>query len=167
MKYTQNTQNKVDRVQGCPKKYSVNIPEISLKYRNGDVKRVTIVSSRTAADLLFQMYDSDTIEIQESFIVLYFNQANDTIGWYKCSQGGLSSTVIDVRLIVATALKCGATALMLSHNHPSGIMKPSCQDINATKKIKKGCEYFDITVLDHVIVGSRGQYFSFADDGLL
>lgn len=81
-------------------------------------------------------------------------------------QGGITGTVADPRLILAAAIKVAACAMMLVHNHPSGSLKPSAADEELTTKIKEGARYFDIKVLDHLIVTSEG-YYSFADEGLL
>lgn len=147
--------------------YKTNIPEITLKYKTGDIKKVKISSASDGADYLKLMYDQDTIEISESAIVVYFNQALNSIGWFRVSQGGMTGTVIDVRLVLATALKCGAAGIMMSHNHPSGNTEPSESDKNLTQKLKEAGKIMDIRLIDHIILTANGSYFSFADEGLL
>jgi DNA repair protein RadC len=113
------------------------------------------------------MFDADSMEIMESFIVLYLNRSNNSIGWLKVSQGGISGTVVDVRLVLATALKCGASGMIVSHNHPSGNTNPSDSDVRLTRKIKESGTIMDIQLLDHLILTESGDYYSFADEGML
>ena len=110
------------------------------------------------------MYDADTLEYCESSIVIYLNRANNSIGWQKISQGGITGTVVDVRMILATALKCGATGIIISHNHPSGNLFPSGVDDKLTKQIKSACEIMEFSLVDHLIITSEG-YYSYADQG--
>ena len=148
------------------KTYKSKIPEITLKYKTGDILKTKIKSSKDAYNVFMKMFDSDTLEIQESFILLLLNRANNTIGWIKISQGGIAGTVVDPKLIFVTALKSGASAIIIAHNHPSETMNPSDDDIKLTKKIKNGGELLGISLLDSVIV-SKDTYFSFADSGIL
>jgi DNA repair protein RadC len=148
------------------KQYKGSIPEITLKFKTGETKKVRISSSRDAFTFLKELYDQDTIELNETCIALFLNRANNTIGWFKVSQGGISATVVDNKLIVATALKCAASAIILSHNHPSGNAQPGEIDKASTNMLKEACSLFDITLLDHIICTST-EYFSFADEGLI
>ena len=100
------------------------------------------------------------------FYVVMLNNANNTIGYTKISQGGITGTVVDVRLIAKHALECLATSVILIHNHPSGNSKPSSADKLITEKIKHGLALLDIRVLDHIIL-TENTYFSFADECLL
>lgn len=86
---------------------------------------------------------------------------------YTLSSGGITGTLVDVRILFANMLKSLTTAVILSHNHPSGNLRPSEPDKQLTQKIKKGGDYFDIKLLDHIILTPDGDYFSFADEGLL
>jgi len=88
------------------------------------------------------------------------------LGITSISEGGLSGTVVDVRLILATALKAGASSMILCHNHPSGNLKPSEADYKITQKIKDAGETMDIQVLDHLIITGEA-YFSFSDEGVM
>ena len=91
----------------------------------------------------------------------------DTIGYTTISEGGLTSTIVDVRVIIQTALVCNATSIILTHNHPSGNPRPSGHDDNLTKKIKSACELMDIRLLDHIIVTPYDSFFSYCDEGRL
>lgn len=99
---------------------------------------------------------------------MYLNRANRIIGIYRHSLGGITGTIADPRLILGTALKVAATAIILAHNHPSGNLRPSRADELLTAKIKEACKYMDIQLSDHIIVSaSTGEYFSFADESIL
>jgi DNA repair protein RadC len=102
----------------------------------------------------------------EVFAVLFLNRANKINHFEIISEGGMTGTVADPRIILKTALEQNAVSLILCHNHPSGSLKPSRADEELTHKIKEASKYFDIKILDHVIVSEDG-YFSFADEGLL
>lgn len=102
----------------------------------------------------------------EVFAVMFLNQANRVKHFEIVSRGGITGTVADPRLILKKALETGSTSLILSHNHPSGSLRPSQADENLTHKIKNAAAYFDIRILDHIIVSEEG-YYSFADDGRL
>ena len=97
----------------------------------------------------------------------YLNRANAVLGVAIISKGGLTGTVADPRLIMATALKAAATGIVLCHNHPSGNLTPSKADQEITKKLEAACEYFDIKLLDPLILSPQGTYFSFVDEGML
>lgn len=102
----------------------------------------------------------------EEFWLLMLNRANRVIGRYKVSQGGLSGTVIDTRIILKKALDKLASSIIVCHNHPSGNNQPSDADVKITEKLKKAAHMFEIKLLDHVIIADK-SYFSFADEGLI
>lgn len=102
----------------------------------------------------------------EVFGVLYLNRANRIKEMEIISRGGITGTVADPRIILKAAVMNGATSIVLFHNHPSGNLQPSKADEELTQKIKMAASYFDIKVLDHIIV-SAGGYFSFADEGII
>lgn len=144
------------------------VAEIELVYRS-KVKasqRPQIISAGDAYRVLKDLWDDEKIELLESFKVLYLNRANRVLCVYHLSSGGTCGTVADPRLIFTAALKVGAAALLLAHNHPSGSLKPSRPDEELTQKIKGAGGLLDIKVLDHLILSSEG-YCSFADEGLL
>lgn len=103
---------------------------------------------------------------REVFAVLFLNQANKVNHFEIISEGGITGTVADPRVILKKALEENAVSIVLCHNHPSGSLKPSKADELLTKKIKEAALYFDIRVMDHIIVSEMG-YYSFADEGLL
>jgi len=102
----------------------------------------------------------------EEFWLLMLNRANRVLGRYKVSQGGLSGTVIDTRIILKKALDNLASSIIVCHNHPSGNKQPSDADLKITEKLKKAAEMLEIKLLDHVIIADK-SYFSFADEGLI
>src|SRR5688572_24701677 len=102
----------------------------------------------------------------EEFWILYLNNSNKIIKSAQLSKGGITGTIVDVRLAFKEALQLGAVGIILAHNHPSGTLKPSQADIQLTKKLKMAGESLDIKVLDHLIVTEKA-YFSFADENML
>lgn len=140
------------------------VAEVELIYKS-KVKaseRPQITSSKDAYIIFRQCWDENKIEFVEQFKVIFLNRANKVLGIYEVSSGGISGTVADPRLIFAAALKTNCSGIIISHNHPSGNVKPSRQDEELTKKIKHAGEFLDIKLFDHVIVTSEG-YYSFAD----
>jgi DNA repair protein RadC len=102
----------------------------------------------------------------EEFWVLFLDRANKVIQEYRISQGGITGTVIDVKIILKNAIQKLASSIILCHNHPSGNIVPSNADKNITTKLKEAATMMDIQVLDHLIIG-QGDYYSFADEGML
>jgi DNA repair protein RadC len=145
-----------------------NVAEVELIYKS-KVKaseRPQITSSKDAYQVLMQLWDENKIEFVEQFKVLFLNKANKVLGVYDVSTGGISGTVADPRIIFVAALKSNCAGIIVSHNHPSGNLKPSRQDEELTQKIKNAGQLLDIKLFDHVIVTNE-TYFSFADEGLL
>lgn len=104
--------------------------------------------------------------VHEEFWILLLRQDNRVIKPVKIGQGGLASTAVDIRVIMRESLAANASAIILLHNHPSGNLKPSQQDINLTKKISDGAKLLDLRVLDHVVVSPKG-FYSFNDHGMM
>ena len=102
----------------------------------------------------------------EEFWVLYLNNSNKVLAKHQISKGGLTATIVDIRLLFKSALEFAAVAIIVCHNHPSGKLEPSTADKNLTQKIKTAGETLDIKLLDHLIVTQK-SYFSFADEGIL
>jgi DNA repair protein RadC len=146
--------------------YKTSLPELFLGRKKSDALKIKVRTSKDSYDFFKQVWDEDTLEFCESSIVVYLNRANNTIGWMKVSQGGITGTVIDPKIVLAGALKCGAVAMIIAHNHPSGNLKPSQADIDLTRKLKAACSILDMTLLDHVILAEDG-YYSFSDNGEL
>jgi DNA repair protein RadC len=142
---------------------SLNLYE--LRKVQSSFPRIKITSSQAAADFCRSFYHED-IGIYESFFLLLLNQQNQTIAYVKISQGGISATIADPRLIAHYSIQALAVGIILCHNHPSGNNKPSDTDRSLTAKIKEGLKLFDITVLDHIIL-TEDAYYSFLDEGIL
>jgi DNA repair protein RadC len=104
------------------------------------------------------------LEIQEHFIALFMNASLQIIGYYFHSKGTKTSTPIDIPLFVSVAIKTLSSSVIIAHNHPSGNLSPSPEDRRLTMKLKKGLEMFDIKLIDHLVITSKG-YYSFADEG--
>jgi len=136
--------------------------ELGRRRRLSDtIVRSELTSSKDAYDLMKPLLED--LEI-EQFWVIYLNNANKVLVKSKISQGGMTATVVDVRLILKEALKLNATGLILCHNHPSGTLKASKADQVVTDKVKAAASLMDIQLLDHIIVTDQ-SYFSFADLG--
>ena len=102
----------------------------------------------------------------EEFWVIYLSRNNNVIKTECISKGGVSGTVVDIRLILKPAIECLASSIILAHNHPSGNLKPSQEDMTITKKVKEAAKLLDMVIQDHLIFGDQ-TYFSFADEGLM
>ena len=150
----------------------------------GEAKAITIVSAlelsrrrRSERALIKKKIDSSRSVFElmqpiigelfhEEFWVIYLNSSNKVLMKSFLSKGGITSTSVDLRLILKSALQIGAVGLVLAHNHPSGALRPSSADKSITKKIKQAAEILDIKVVDHLII-TENSYFSFADKSLL
>ncbi|WP_372933926.1 JAB domain-containing protein [Mariniphaga sediminis] len=144
-----------------------SIPEITVSYKdNVKASERFVVKCSEDASQIFVEAHKDCMEHHEEVNVLFLNRANRVLGISCISKGGLDGTVVDIRIILQTALKANCSSVMLSHNHPSGSRKPSQADITITQKLKEGCKAVGLLLLDHLIITSEG-YMSFADEGLL
>lgn len=150
----------------------------------GEVKAITIKAAfelgqrRRSASVLCQRkikFVSDLVDLMqdkiaeidyEEFWVVFLNQGSVILGVENFGKGGISSTSVDIRLIMKKAIEYSATGLLLCHNHPSGEVKPSQQDINLTHQIKNAAQYFNISLLDHLIL-HKNNYYSFHSEGVL
>lgn len=148
---------------------SSKVNEIKISYKEGLKSSMwqKIRNSQDAAELIFEDWDKDTIALQETFKVVLLNNSNKVKGVYLLSQGGITGTLVDVRILFAVILKSLSVSIILTHNHPSGKLQPSENDKNLTDKIKKASGMFDIKLLDHLILAPDGDYYSFADNGIL
>jgi DNA repair protein RadC len=150
------------------KVYKSTMPEVSIKYKAGHINKVKVTSSADLFQIFKEMFDQDTIEYNESMVVLFMNNANKTLGWTRHTSGGTCYTVVDIKMILAQALLVGANTIALSHNHPSGQLRPSSEDEKITQKLKNACEILQIRLLDHIIIpGDLEGYYSFCDEGKL
>ncbi|MFC3158146.1 DNA repair protein RadC [Chryseobacterium arachidis] len=142
------------------------VNEIKLIYsRKGNSERV-IANSKDAVKVFREHFDSEQMDYRESFFSLYLNQANKVLGIKRISESGISSTLVDVRIIMQTALLCNASGIILAHNHPSGNLTPSVEDLKITRDIKEASKFLNIHLLDHCILTSE-NHISFAEEGKL
>jgi len=146
---------------------SLELAEVKVSYKSKQKDKVKVSSSLDAFKILFPLYDNDTIEFQEQFFLLLLNRANSVLGWINLSKGGTAGTVVDPKIIFVLALQTNASSIILSHNHPSGNLNPSQNDINLTKAIKVSGEMLEIKLLDHLIITPSEKFYSFADEGIL
>ena len=138
--------------------------ELGRRRQSSDVlENITIKSSREIATYLKTVLQDFQYEV---FAVIFLNRANKIKHFEIVSKGGIAGTVADPRIILKKAILEEASSIILSHNHPSGNVKPSKADEDITQKIKQAAALIDIKVLDHIIVSDEG-YFNFADEGLL
>ena len=135
----------------------------SIKKNQSEFPRQKISSSKDAEQFIRQFYGDD-LEVYESFFLLLLNQANETVGYAKISQGGIAGTIVDVKIIAKYVVDTLSQAVVLAHNHPSGNIRPSQTDENITTRIIECLNYFDCKVLDHIIL-TKESYYSFADNG--
>lgn len=127
------------------------------------LSRQTITQSKDAAEILIPLMRDLGHEV---FYVLYLSQSSSVIRCEHIGKGGLTSTVADIRIILKNALLNSASRLIVAHNHPSGNLKPSREDIAMTEKLKEAAALMDIKLLDHLVIGDN-NYCSMADEGLL
>jgi DNA repair protein RadC len=137
--------------------------EIEVSYKRTEIEKEAIKGSYSAY-LLFKDFWDATIDYKESVNVLYLNRRYNPIGIHRHSIGGLDSAIIDVREIFSIALKVKAQALILAHNHPSGSLIPSSQDIQITKQCKQAADFLNLSFLDHLIITSE-SYYSLSENG--
>jgi len=143
------------------------VSEIQISYRPAIGRKPLIQSALDAYVELKEFFSKDTIALQEQFVCMYLNRQGRALGVYHMSKGGMSGTIVDIKLLLSVALKVAASSVILCHNHPSGNIKPSTEDKEITKKIQSACKFLDIDVHDHIIVSPENNYLSFAREGLL
>lgn len=142
------------------------VSEIQVSYKPNKIVSSKIATSFDAVQIIRKFWNEETIEMQEEVKVILLNNSNCVLGIYNLSKGGITSSLIDIRLVLSVALKCLASGIILVHNHPSGNSKPSSADFNIVKKLNESCKLVDITLFDSIII-TKESYMSFADDGLL
>ena len=146
--------------------FQVNEVKLTYKTKQKASERPKIDCSEKTYNLLLKCFDADTIELKESFKILLLNQANKVLGVMNVSDGGVSGTLVDAKLIMQSVILSNATQIIMAHNHPSGSLVPSAQDCFITKRVKQACDLMDVQLLDHLII-SPESYYSYADDGRL
>jgi len=138
--------------------------EMGRRRRGEDALKISKIGSSNDA---FEVLQPIMGELEhEEFWVLYLNNSNKVLHKAQLSKGGITGTLVDVRILMKQSLELGAVGLILAHNHPSGTLKPSNADKEITQKIKRASESLDIKVLDHLIITQKA-YFSFADNNVL
>jgi len=145
-----------------------HVAEVQLTY-NSKVKssdRPKIMSSRDAEEILRNYWDH-TLEHTETTQLILLNRANRVLGITTLSKGGTTGCVIDVKVIFQYALKANASSIILAHNHPSGNLQASQEDIKISKKVKEAGKLLDIKLLDHIIISAYDGYSSMSDEGIL
>jgi len=123
-----------------------------------------IMNSSELAKILRQIFDPNEVIYREHFYALYFSNNNTLLGYKHISSGGITGTMADIRIILQGALLANAVGLAISHNHPSGNLKPSVSDIELTRKINQAAKCMDIRLFDHIIL-TEHSYYSFNDEG--
>lgn len=146
---------------------TVNEINISYSPNKQYLEGCTISSSQDSFNLLYTLFDQNTIYLREEFIILYLNRGNKVLGYCKAFTGGVAGVVCDPKIILAIALKGLASGIILAHNHPSGNRRPSEMDRKVTNKLKLAAKEMDIQLLEHLILTPDADYFSFADEGLV
>ena len=142
---------------------NLNVNLYELKKLQTEFPKAKISKAEDGYKFIKQFYGDD-IEIYESFFILLMNRANQTIGYAKISQGGITGTVVDTKIIAKYAVDCLASGIVLAHNHPSGNLQPSTQDLQLTKKLTEAMKLLDVSILDHLIITTEG-YYSFVENG--
>lgn len=138
--------------------------ELGRRRKAAEPKKKKIITSSNEAYLEMQPFLDDLTH--EQFWILLLSRSNQLLSKVQISSGGVSATVVDARLIFKPALESLASGIILFHNHPSGNLKPSHQDLEITKKLVTGAKSLDLKILDHLIISERG-YYSFKDEGLI
>jgi DNA repair protein RadC len=147
----------------------ITVSEVKLIYRSKikASERLKVKCSKDVYDIFMEHWDRDILEHVEQVKLLLLNRSNSVLGIMEISKGGISGTVTDIRIVFQAAIKANASGLILVHNHPSSNINPSESDNKITQKIKEAGILLDISLLDHIIIATDGDYFSYADSGLL
>lgn len=138
--------------------------EIGRRKASQEVSKKIVISNSNDAYQVFKNQLSDLRS--EEFWAIFLNQSNKVIHISKLTQGGITQSVVDVRILFKTALDHYSTGIIIAHNHPSGSLKPSREDMNITQKIHEAGKLLNVQLLDHLII-TQSSYFSFSDEGLL
>jgi DNA repair protein RadC len=146
----------------------MQLPELRIKVerKDGDGQVYKVKQSSNAAEFFRTIFNADTILWTEESAMICLNRANEVIGYFKVSSGGTAATIMDAKVIFTQALQSGAHSIILAHNHPSGNLQASEQDIKLTKQLVNAGSVLDIRVFDHIILTDKG-HMSMADEGLM
>jgi len=164
--YLNGVPNAIISPRGSGLEKMINVCEITISYapKFKASELPTVKSSKDAYNILRPSWEN--ISYYESFKILLLNRANRVLGSVTIGTGGLSGVVADPKRIFQAALKANASSIILAHNHPSGNLKASEQDIALTKKVKNAAAFLEIALLDHLIIVDD-TFLSFGDDGLM
>lgn len=148
-----------------------SLAELKVSYKRGrpkddrQQKMPWVLSSPiTCEQYLRTLWDKDTFELREEFVVVCLNTALEVLGWVKLHAGAIDASPVDPRLVFGVALQTASSAIVVAHNHPSGKLEPSPEDKSLTRRLVQGSKLLGIRFLDHVILGPEGWY-SFATAG--
>lgn len=143
----------------------MKINEVEIVYKRKNSLKPKFKDSNQVYKILYPFFEN-VIDHHESFKILLCDNNNRVLGIHQVSEGGLTGTVVDIRIIAQSIILSNAKSVILAHNHPSGNLEPSRQDKNVTDKIKNMCELLEVKLLDHIILTSE-KHFSFADEGII
>ena len=151
------------------KQSDITISEVKLVYRTKikASERFQVKTSKNASEIFWEAWDQDSIEHVEEFKLMLLTRSNKVLGIASISKGGISGSVIVVRIILQFAIKANACGIIICHNHPSGNLQPSESDLTITRKVKDSALLMDIQLLDHLIIIPEGRYYSMTDEGIL
>jgi DNA repair protein RadC len=156
----------LQKIKGIGQAKAITIASaLELGRRRKDIEIKKKIDIINGSQIVYELMKPHLLDAQvEEFWIILLNRANNVIKKQKISQGGVSGTVADPKVIFKYALEETASGIILIHNHPSGNLKPSQEDISLTQKLKEGAKLLDMVVLDHLIFANTG-YFSFVDNG--
>jgi DNA repair protein RadC len=139
--------------------------EINVSYKSKiDFRKQPVIANPEEANKAFRtVWDSKKLELREDVVILVLNTARRLIGWVRIFSGGMNKAIVDAKLIFQVGLNANAASLLIAHNHPSGDLKPSSDDLRLTKKLVDGGRLLDIEIDDHFII-TKSDYFSIREN---
>ena len=143
----------------------MKINEVEIVYKRKNFSKPKFQNSNQVYKILYPFFES-VIDHHESFKILLCDNNNRILGVHHVSEGGLTGTVVDIRIIAQSIILSNAKSVVIAHNHPSGKLEPSSADIKITNKIKDMCQLIEVNLLDHIILTSD-SYYSFCDEYVL
>ena len=143
----------------------MKINEVEIVYKRKNFSKPKFQNSNQDYKILYPFFES-VIDHHESFKILLCDNNNRILGVHHVSEGGLTGTVVDIRIIAQSIILSNAKSVVIAHNHPSGKLEPSSADIKITNKIKDMCQLIEVNLLDHIILTSD-SYYSFCDENVL
>jgi DNA repair protein RadC len=158
--------HKSDQKQLLPLQKNWTVAELQVSYKQKNRTGVLVKSTNMAYSVLRHMWDKSLINIQEQFCVLFLNHNLEVLGFRVISTGCLTSSIVDVNLILSCAMLSRSTGVIVAHNHPSGNLQYSKGDFVLTLQIRNNLKQFNIQLLDHLII-TDSDYFSFSDNGVI